>query len=133
MAAIVQSVLTIAREDDLSGGKLVGAVKETAELFRPLLDKYCSKTPSAQNDCLEAVEDFCVDDEAMELVCAKVVHVLYDDDIVSEEAVLKWHKRGKTDAVEARSKGFGARFRVRMEKFIEWLEEDDDSDEEDSD
>ena len=65
-------------------------------------------------------------------MCAKVVHVLYDTDIVSEQAVLKWYKRGKTDAVEARSKGFGARMSVKMEKFIEWLE-DDDSEEEDSD
>ena len=135
VAAIVQSVLAIARDDDgkdLSGGELVRAVKMTAKQFLPLLDKYCSKTLSAQNDCLEAIEDFCVDDESTELVCAKVVHVLYDTDIVSEQAVLKWYKSGKTDAVEARSKGFGARFRVKMEKFIEWLEEDED-DSDDSD
>ena len=71
----------------------------------------------------------------MEQVCAKVVHELYDSDVVSEQAVLKWYYREKTEAVEARSKGFGARFRAKMEKFIEWLEEDDDddSDEEDSD
>ena len=71
VAAIVQSVLAIARDGDddgkdLSGGELVRAVKGTASLFRPLLDKYCGKTPSAQNDCLEAVEDFCVGDEATE-------------------------------------------------------------------
>ena len=72
VAAIVQSVLAIARDGDdgkdLSGGELVRAVKGTASQFRPLLDKYCGKTPSAQNDCLEAVEDFCVGDEATEQV-----------------------------------------------------------------
>ena len=137
MAAIVQSVLAIAREDggkDLSKAMLVRAVEEKASKFQPLLEKYCSKTLSAQNDCLEAVEDFCVDDEAMEAVCVKVVQVLYDTDVVSEEAVLKWYYRKETEAVEARSKGFGARFRARMEKFIQWLEEEEDeSEEEDSD
>ena len=138
MAAIVQSGLALAREGDgtkdISKALLVSSVGVKASKFRPLLEKYCSKTLSAQNDCLEAIEDFCVDDEAMEAVCVKVVLALYDMDVVSEEAVLKWYYRKETEAVEARSKGFGARFRARMEKFIRWLEEEEDeSEEEDSD
>ena len=136
VAAIVQSVLAIARDTDgkdLSGVKLVKAVENTASLFRPLLDKYLSEKPSAQVDCLEAIEDFCADDDYVEQVCLKVVHLLYDKEIVSEEAVLKWYYNGKTDAFEARSKGFGTRLRVKMKKLIEWLEEDDSDEDDDSD
>ena len=104
-------------------------VQACAKQFRPLLVKYCSKTLSAQADCLEAVEDFCVGNEAMERVASKVLHLLYDIDVVSEDAILKWYE-GETDAVEVRSKGFGAGFRKGVKPFIEWLQE---SEEEESD
>lgn len=109
------------------------SVQKSIKEFKVLLAKYCTKTASAQNDCLVALEEHCASDANMETVAAKVLQVLYDEDLLAEEAIIKWHEAGEDESVETKFPGFGEKFRERVRPFVEWLQEDDDSEEEESD
>jgi len=72
-------------------------------------------------------------DAAVLKVVPHVLKYLYDEDVLEEEAVVKWHS--------AKSKGDAAKVKESAKVFVEWLktaeeddeDEDEDEDEEDSD
>lgn len=59
----------------------------------------------------------------------KILHLLYDKDLVSEEVVTKWGSRASKKYVDL---SISKKIRRAAEPFIKWLEEaeEDDSDEE---
>lgn len=123
------SVLTIAAtasEGDLAGAKLFKEIQETVSGLKEVLAKYC-KTPSAQMDCLRAFEGFCGKEESRMMPIAKnVLHCLYEEDVVSEDAVFKWFKDNSGEDPD-----FGMSLRKKVKPFLEWLQEDSDDDESD--
>jgi len=67
-------------------------------------------------------------DAAVLKVVPHVLKYLYDEDVLEEEAVVKWHS--------AKSKGDAAKVKESAKVFVEWLktaEEDDDDEDEDED
>ncbi|KAK6620768.1 hypothetical protein RUM43_011063 [Polyplax serrata] len=68
--------------------RLGATLKAVLSYFLPLLKNYV-KTSEAQMNCLELLEEIC-DELGNEL--AKSLHFLYDNDIISEDAILEWHK-----------------------------------------
>jgi len=69
-------------------------------------------------------------DAAVLKVVPHVLKYLYDEDVVEEEAVMKWHS--------AKSRGDAAKVKDASKVFVEWLknaeeEDEDDEEEEDSD
>ena len=102
--------------------------------FSSLLTNYC-KTPSAELDCLRALESFCRDRNRLFTdVAAKTMQMLYDDDVIQEETILKWYKEPPVDEGEDEDEdfddGFAEVIREKVKPLIDWLEE---SEEEDSD
>ena len=89
-------------------------------MFMDLLNKYI-KTSGAQADCLSGFESFCLNKPHFLPIVAKVIQKLYDEDVLSDDAIFKWFE-SSTSTVKAKAK-----------PFVEWLEEEDDDDDDDED
>ena len=102
---------------------LLNEVNRYLKHFIGLLSKYVSteKTQGAQSDCLSALETFCLDESHFLPIVAKIIHILYDKEIVSDEAVFKWFKNSNSKVKD------------KAKPFVEWLEEDEDEEESDED
>lgn len=122
---VIQSVLTSILEiassqsDTSSSAKLLSEVKKCIVQFTQLVLKYV-KTNQAQVDCLAALESFVGQEADFLQIIAKVVHVLYDQDILSDEAIFKWFAKLASSS----------QIKEKMKPLIEWLEEDEDSESE---
>ena len=118
---VIQSVLTaileIAAGNAEKSQKLLLEVKKSFNMFKDLLGKYVKST-SAQMDCLNNLESYCMNEEVFLPIIAKMVHFLYEDDLLHEQIILTWFK--KSDPV----------IKEKVKPFIEWLTE---SSEEESD
>jgi translation initiation factor eIF-2B subunit epsilon len=132
---VIQSVLTsILRigaaqaEDNVSNpAKLLVEVNRSFKQFSSLLGKYV-KSPGAQADCLASLALFCMNnDEASTManflpIVAKVIHTLYEEDILSDEAIFRWFKDLPSDS----------KVKDKTKLFVEWLEDDDEEEGESS-
>jgi len=97
------------------------------DYFLPVLRNYIKTTDSCE-DCLSAIEDIAKGEELLNTVIVKVIHHLYNMNILSEESILKWHEKEEDTQ-------FAKNIREKANKLIEWLkdaEEETDSDEDDS-
>lgn len=96
------------------------------DYFLPVLKNYIKNVDSC-DDCLSAIEDVAKDEELLNTVVVKVIHHLYNNNILSEESILKWHKK------EEDTSQFAKNIRQKTNKLVEWLqdaeEEDTESDE----
>lgn len=94
--------------------------------FLPVLKNYIKSTDSYE-DCLSAIEDVAKSEEMLNTVAIKVIHHLYNENVLSEESILKWHQKDEDSH-------FAKSIRKKADKLIEWLkdaEEETDSDEDD--
>lgn len=89
--------------------------------FMPLLRNYI-KNADAQRDCLIAIEDVVNSDSNLRTILPKIMHFLYDKEILNEEIIFMWYKNlSSEDHVELK--------RV-LASFINWLNEaEEESDE----
>ena len=117
----------------------VKAVRERVKEWAPLLTRFL-KSEDDQVEMLLTLEDYCAEDEVFRgmngglLVpaFAKILHMLYDVDVLSEVSVLAWAEEKAHASEEDR------RFLKLAQPFVDWLkdadeESDDDSEEEESD
>lgn len=120
--AVYVSIVTIASSQDGAAdnsAKLLASAKKYLKQFQSLLSKYV-KSPQAQVDCLASIGTHATSHEQFVPIVMKIVHHLYDVDILSEESILTWHGT------------LTGQLKEKMKPLIAWLEQDD-SDEEDSD
>ena len=102
--------------------------------WAPLLSRFL-RSEDDQVEALLTLEEFCLEDEVFRgmggSACvpsfAKILHILYDMDVISEDSILAWAEE-KTDADEADKK-----FLKLAQPFINWLEEASSEEESDSD
>lgn len=124
--SVLLSILKIAAENSKDASnpvKLLGEAKKAIDMFHELLAKYV-KSEGAQADCLSSFEALCNSEANFLPISAKVVHVLYESDILSDEAIFRWFKGLSNDSA----------IKAKVKPFIEWLTEDDEeSSEEDED
>ena len=119
LASILQIAASHLDEDDVSNPKkLLVEVNKCLKMFMDLLNKYI-KTSGAQADCLSGFESFCLNKPHFLPIVAKVIQKLYDEDVLSDDAIFKWFE-SSTSTVKAKAK-----------PFVEWLEEEDDDDDDD--
>lgn len=122
---VLYAVLTANIDDKLSASSLLPSVLKNIGNLQQLLLKY-SKSKSGQQYYLEGIENLVTKHPVYMDMLAKVVHNLYDKDILSDQAIVSWH--GKLDSV-----GPQATIRSKLKPLIAWLEESDSESEEDSD
>jgi translation initiation factor eIF-2B subunit epsilon len=114
-------------------------VKKHVKRYAPLLAKFL-KSEDDQVEVLLTLEEFCAEEGAFKdcqgkhvaNAFAKILHLLYDADVLSESAVLAWADE-KDDAEEK-----DLVFLKKAAPFVKWLreaesesEDDESSDEED--
>ena len=123
---VIHSVLTAILEIAAANAaetkqKLVFEVKKAFDDFNGLLAKYI-KSFGAQTDCLNALSLHCnLNEQDFLPILAKMVHFLYQDDLLQEETILAWYKKIPHP-----------KCREKVEPFINWLlKEDEESSEED--
>ena len=117
--SVVTNILEIAAAAN-NQPKLLAKVKKAFSDFNGLLAKYI-KSATAQTDCLHALSHHCLNEEEEEFlpILAKMVHFLYEEDILQEENILAWFKKADPKC------------REKVKPFIEWLMTEESSEEED--
>lgn len=128
---MIRAMLTLnskAELEALNQIRYYAQLQSKLDYFLPVLKNYIKNTDSCE-DCLSAIEDVARGEELLNTVVVKVIHHLYDVNILSEESILKWHQKEEDTQ-------FSKYIREKSNKLIEWLkdaEEETDSDEESDD
>ncbi|KAL5235524.1 hypothetical protein ACI65C_002934 [Semiaphis heraclei] len=127
---VIRAMLTLntkAELEALNQVRYYAQLQSKLDYFLPVLKNYI-KTMDSCEDCLSAIEDIAKGEELLNTVIVKVIHHLYNMNILSEESILKWHEKEEDTQ-------FAKTIREKANKLIEWLkdaEEETDSDEDDS-
>ncbi len=96
--------------------------------FSDMLQSYC-KSPSTEMDCLLALEEFASDSPDFAAIAKNAIHLLYELDVVSEDSILRWYRRGADGRDEDGDEEFAEEIRRKVKPLIEWLQEEDSSSE----
>ncbi|CAG2161273.1 unnamed protein product [Oppiella nova] len=109
-------------------------LKPSLDHLLPLIRNYI-KSKESQNDCIEAIEDYCLKDcqRITPIMFVKLINYLYDNEVLREDVILEWHTNAKPlpelDLEEQES----LRSHKAIQGFIQWLteaEEESSSDDE---
>ncbi|BET01456.1 translation Initiation Factor [Nesidiocoris tenuis] len=117
---VVRAILTL--EQNFTWESLADRLK----YFKPLFVNYM-RNKDAMLECLNAIEDVAAINPPLALVTMKLIHVLYDRDILTEDPILHWYRNPRSDEAK------GQQLRESVKRFIEWLEKAEPSDDEESD
>ncbi|XP_072051425.1 LOW QUALITY PROTEIN: translation initiation factor eIF2B subunit epsilon-like [Amphiura filiformis] len=110
-----------AKPQVLSAQQLLLELKKLLTKIVILLRNYY-KSGESQLDCLTSLEDYCHKCSTTLAVFPKVLHILYELDVLSEEVILRWHKNpANTDDAEVKSQQ--QNIRKQANAFVTWLEE----------
>jgi len=82
--------------------------------YTSLLGAFCT-TPKAELTLMLRIQEFCYDNMNFMKVFQKIILLLYKNDVLSEDSIMKWYK----EAHSAKGKSV---FLEQMKKFIEWLQ-----------
>jgi len=123
---VIRAMLTLnskAELETLNQVRFYTQLQSKLDYFLPVLKNYI-KTADSCEDCLSAIEDVAKCEQMLNTVVVKLIHHLYDVNVLNEESILKWHRK-REDTQFARD------IRKKANKLIEWLkdaEEETDSD-----
>nr|CAD7569596.1 unnamed protein product [Timema californicum] len=95
-----------------------GQLRMQLGYFLPILVNYI-RNQQAQEDCLQALEEVATSRKELRDSLLKLLHLLYEQEILGEEAILKWHSSPDLDDPAATP------LRTTVEPFIKWLQEAD--------
>lgn len=127
---VIRAMLTLNSKAELESFNQVryyAQLQSKLDYFLPVLKNYIKSMDSCE-DCLSAIEDIASGEELLNTVVAKVIHHLYDENVLSEESIIKWHRKAE-DSQSAKN------IREKTTKLVEWLldaEEETDSEDDDS-
>jgi len=119
---VLESVLSLNTDFTQPPAKLLASLKANIVKFKQLLVKY-SKSKSGQDYYLSSIPELLKRFPPILEIIAKVLHLLYELDVLGEDAILKWSSKLQDTGIK-----------TKIEGFLDWLQEDDDdeSDEEES-
>lgn len=95
------------------------------ELYKYLGEKVLKnyiKDEEAMHDCLSAIIESCEENEKLKPFVVKIMHFLYDKDLLDEDAILTWYDNVEQEWVKK-----------ALKVFIEWLEQESEEEESDED
>lgn len=114
---MVKGILFVGNTINMDTKQFITHMASKINYFLPLFKNYI-KNDAAQEDCLDAFENFAEENETLCSVLGKLLHKLYDKDILSEDIVTKWF-----DKLEA------SPLKKSVEPFVKWLQEADEESE----
>ncbi|KAI9589698.1 translation initiation factor eIF-2B subunit epsilon [Glossina fuscipes] len=100
------------------------ALNTVFDQLKPIITHYIT-TDDAMMDCLKALEDIFEENEFVRSRMSQVVHYLYDKDFITEDIILAWYEQLDNDQHKI--------LKQTLQKFIEWLEQSSDGDNEETD
>ncbi|KAL4230781.1 Translation initiation factor eIF-2B subunit epsilon [Mactra antiquata] len=127
---------------NLSSTDIFKELKNTFTRYSTVLKNYV-RNDESQLQCLKAIEDFGYSSSEHMAFVMKIIHYLYDADMLVEQSIFKWYKQTPEckntdeliedeDVVEMKNKH--NEIRKQVAPFIKWLEEaDEESSDEDDD
>ncbi|KAM7535205.1 hypothetical protein Aperf_G00000100834 [Anoplocephala perfoliata] len=131
---LVKAVFRMAAEtengEELAALTLWDNISKSVKRFGRVMSHYTLNNSNGENLCLEAAEEDCCLDARFMDISPRLFHLIYYEDIITEEAIRRWVKNSKmledNDCVQDALK-----LRERLKGFLEWLdkaeEEEDDS------
>ncbi|EGC31039.1 hypothetical protein DICPUDRAFT_40532 [Dictyostelium purpureum] len=129
LAAILPVLLEHPNINTVSAKDLSAFIVKRISSYSPLLVKFSSE--DNQVDLIFKIQDFCDENEQYKSVFQLILHRLYDNDVISEDAILEWAQEIEDDEED---EGF---YLKKCTELIKWLksaeEESDEESEEDSD
>lgn len=93
-------------------------IKKILVYFMPIFKKYI-RNEEAQKDCLQSIEDTVSGKSDMWEILPKLLHFLYESDILEEDSILDWYNSSDEASPSA------AAIRKEVMPLIKWLEEAD--------
>lgn len=117
---VIKAILKLSQKslnDSASPQEFVKALHSSLQYFNPLLSNYI-KSASSQMDCLLAIEEFMGCNKEFSPAFVKILSILYDKNILSETAILKWHGISSPDLSSEQ-----VLLRKQADGFVKWLQE----------
>jgi len=116
-------------DTNISAAQILPTIFKNINTLTQLLTKY-SRSKSGQQYYLEGMENLVAKHPIFIEVVAKVLHKLYDKDVLSDESIISWYnKLGAAGATREPH----ASLCSKLKDLIAWLEQSDSESEEDSD
>jgi len=99
--------------DTKGGKKLFAFIKATLVKAKPLLKNYM-EADSSQTHALELYESMALEHDYVLNVISTIVNTLYQEDLISEDMIIKWYENVSDDSI-----------RAKLQVFMKWLQEAD--------
>ncbi|XP_071127634.1 translation initiation factor eIF2B subunit epsilon-like [Mytilus edulis] len=117
---VLKSLVDLPLRQNTDGQKLVVDIKKNLTKHLPLLKNYIKpNSTEPQMDGLMALEEFSLQEPRINTVLVKILHMLYDMDVLEEQVLFRWHKSiPQGEEVPERE-----RLRKQVEPLIKWLQE----------
>ncbi|XP_076071502.1 translation initiation factor eIF2B subunit epsilon-like isoform X3 [Mytilus galloprovincialis] len=117
---VLKSLVDLPLRQNTDGQKLVVDIKKNLTKHLPLLKNYIKpNSTEPQMDGLMALEEFSLQEPRINTVLVKILHMLYDMDVLEEQVLFRWHKSiPHGEEVPERE-----RLRKQVEPLIKWLQE----------
>ncbi|XP_052793044.1 translation initiation factor eIF-2B subunit epsilon-like [Mya arenaria] len=125
-------------DPSLSGPTALIAVKKSLTRHIAVLRNYI-RNEESQSQCLVAIEVFGGSSSAHMPLVTKIIHFLYEEDLLLESSILRWYKAGPQNLPDSDDEDFEERdnkhaeIRLQVAPLIKWLEEADEESEDDED
>ena len=127
---LIKALLHMPSEAPNNGTTFYASFETQMKRFLPILKNYVKATETQsdfqkelQVEVLSSIEEIAEDNAEVLKYMAKVVHYLYENDVLGEESILLWWSDNNTE--------HNLEIKNKMSTFIKWLEEEDDDDDED--
>jgi translation initiation factor eIF-2B subunit epsilon len=117
-------------QDTLSAKELFAYCESSLLYLSPLLQNYV-KSLESQLQLIQTLEEQAFLNEIVGIIFVRILHSLYDKDVIKEIAIMKWNTLSVTGSSEETLKHH-ERLKKQAQPFIQWLdeaEEESDSDE----
>ena len=89
-----------------------------------------SRSKSGQQYYMKGIESIVIKHPIFMEIFPKILHTLYDEDILSDKTILAWNKELSASSAQDKDK---AQMVARLKPLISWLEQSDSESETDSD
>ncbi|VDI80076.1 translation initiation factor eIF-2B subunit epsilon [Mytilus galloprovincialis] len=90
---VLKSLVDLPLRQNTDGQKLVVDIKKNLTKHLPLLKNYIKpNSTEPQMDGLMALEEFSLQEPRINTVLVKILHMLYDMDVLEEQVLFRWHK-----------------------------------------
>lgn len=117
---LVKAILEMPVKKATSPQQYWAALRKNLIFLQTLLKNYLRNNES-QNDCLASIQNFMENHTDFASTVLKILHFLYEGDLLSESAILGWYESLPT----------GHHSKTQVSAFVEWLREADEESSED--